>query len=323
MPCVTLAWPRRKQACPTRAACWSPAMPAIGTLAPSSSASPAMPADGTMRGSTSAGTPNRSSSSASQRRPARPQSRVREALVASIACTSPRVRCQISHESTVPKASPAASPCSRRIQRSLVAEKYGLGTRPVRSRSRASGSSAHSAAVRPSCQTIAGCTARPVARSQTTVVSRWLVMPIASRSPAPDPGVGERRRGGGRDALPDLVRILLDPARLRIALADRNRPAANHRQVVVHDQAGRAARSLVDGEDHRASIAAARTGTRRLTASSARSGPATASPAARPGCRSGRCGRAPRWAGGTGCRSPRARGGTSRTCPGRRRRSRP
>ncbi len=37
-------------------------------------------------------------------------------------------------------------------------------------------------AVRRSCQTMARCTAWPVARSHTTVVSRWLVMPIAAMS---------------------------------------------------------------------------------------------------------------------------------------------
>ena len=36
--------------------------------------------------------------------------------------------------------------------------------------------------VRRSCQTMARCTACPVARSHTTVVSRWLVIPIAAMS---------------------------------------------------------------------------------------------------------------------------------------------
>lgn len=46
-------------------------------------------------------------------------------------------------------------------------------------------SSSHSAAVRRSCQTIALCTGSPVARSQTTTVSRWLVTPMAAMSSAP------------------------------------------------------------------------------------------------------------------------------------------
>ena len=41
-------------------------------------------------------------------------------------------------------------------------------------------SSAHTSAVRRSCQTIARWIGSPVARSQTTTVSRWLVMPIAA-----------------------------------------------------------------------------------------------------------------------------------------------
>ena len=39
-------------------------------------------------------------------------------------------------------------------------------------------------AVRRSCQTIARWIGSPVARSQTTIVSRWLVMPIAAIAPA-------------------------------------------------------------------------------------------------------------------------------------------
>ena len=81
-----------------------------------------------------------------------------------------------------------------RIHSSLLAEKYGSQTRPVRSRTSSAGNAAHRSAVRRSCQTIAGCTGRPVARSHTMVVSRWFVSPIADSSSAPDPGVGERSR---------------------------------------------------------------------------------------------------------------------------------
>jgi hypothetical protein len=41
-------------------------------------------------------------------------------------------------------------------------------------------SSSTRASVRVSCQTIAGATGIPVRRSHTTVVSRWLAMPIAA-----------------------------------------------------------------------------------------------------------------------------------------------
>jgi hypothetical protein len=56
-------------------------------------------------------------------------------------------------------------------------------TSPVRSRTRSSSpcadSAAQRAAVRLSCQTMARPPGRPDPRSQTTTVSRWLVMPSA------------------------------------------------------------------------------------------------------------------------------------------------
>ena len=48
-------------------------------------------------------------------------------------------------------------------------------------------SRAQMSAVRRSCQTMARWIAWPVPRSHTTVVSRWLVMPIAAMSLAPAP----------------------------------------------------------------------------------------------------------------------------------------
>ena len=55
-------------------------------------------------------------------------------------------------------------------------------TRPVfrviSGASREAARSEQKSAVRRHCQTMAGDTGSPVARSQTTVVSRWLVMPI-------------------------------------------------------------------------------------------------------------------------------------------------
>ena len=49
-------------------------------------------------------------------------------------------------------------------------------------------------AVRRSCQTMARCTAWPVARSHTTVVSRWLVMPMAAMSLAVRPAFASASR---------------------------------------------------------------------------------------------------------------------------------
>src|SRR5689334_15068421 len=66
-------------------------------------------------------------------------------------------------------------------------------TRPVRSRTSVSRprcfSASHAAAVRRSCQTIALAIGSPVARFQITVVSRWLVMPIAAMSAAASPAL--------------------------------------------------------------------------------------------------------------------------------------
>ena len=120
---------------------------------------------------------------------------VREALLTSVTCTRPPVSCQTSHESTVPNASLPSAAFARapgtlsRIHAILVPEKYASITSPVRCRTRSSNppafSVSHRSAVRRSCHTIALQIGSPVVRSQTTVVSRWLVMPIAATSPAP------------------------------------------------------------------------------------------------------------------------------------------
>ncbi len=107
---------------------------------------------------------------------------VRDALLGSVTCTRPPVRFHTSHESTVPNASlPAfalarAPGTLRSSHSSFVPEKYASTTSPVlRLISGASPRAfnrSHAAAVRRSCHTIAWCTGSPVARSQTTVVSR-------------------------------------------------------------------------------------------------------------------------------------------------------
>src|SRR5581483_7681482 len=65
-------------------------------------------------------------------------------------------------ESTVPNAR-LSRRCSRSRSSSFVAEKYGSGTSPVFVRIRSGSSSRQRAAVRRSCQTIAGATGEPVA----------------------------------------------------------------------------------------------------------------------------------------------------------------
>ena len=128
-------------------------------------------------------------------------SSVRLAFVASVAWTPPAgppVRFHRSHASIVPnrsspRAARARAPSTlSRIQRSFGPEKYVASGRPVRARYRAAPPpSAPSASqipcVRVSCQTIAGWIGRPVARSHTTVVSRWFAIPTAASADAPRP----------------------------------------------------------------------------------------------------------------------------------------
>ena len=153
--------------------------------------------DSRICGSIARGTPKNPSSSSSQSKVSRSISMVRLALVTSVTCTPPSgppVRCHSSHVSAVPKiasprsaASRAPSTCSR-IHCSLPPEKYVAGGSPARCRIVSPRPSRSNAAaipsVRVSCQTIALCSGRPVRRSHTKVVSRWLVMPTAARSPA-------------------------------------------------------------------------------------------------------------------------------------------
>ena len=134
---------------------------------------------------------------------------------------------------------------------SLVPEKYASSTSPVRAansaaRARPRAARRRAAAVRRSCQTMAWCDrARPVARSQTIVVSRWLVMPMAAMSRAGDAGLGQRL-GATPDCVAQIsVGVVLDPARLRKDLAEfLLRHGAHGARLVEHDGA-RTGRALV------------------------------------------------------------------------------
>ena len=186
VPYVFLVIPGSWHACPKSAACWSPAIPLTGTRSPAARSGSEI-AKRPLLGSTSArherGIRNRSSSSSDHASRSMSNSMVRLAFDGSVTCTCARFH--ISQESTVPNASESliATPPSASIHSSLVAEKYGSSTRPVSDRTRGSWPFARSSsqrdAVRRSCQTIARCNGRPVARSHTTV-SRWLVMPMAA-----------------------------------------------------------------------------------------------------------------------------------------------
>ena len=65
-----------------------------------------------------------------------------------------------------------------------------------------------------------------------------------------DAGVRDRGLRGADDAGPDLLRVVLDPARAREVLGELAIAAAANAQLVVDDEARRARRSLVDREDH-------------------------------------------------------------------------
>src|SRR5205823_4857908 len=82
-------------------------MPAMGIdpPPPNSLVSPYTSLDEPTAGSTERGTPNSFSSSSSQSPVRRLNSIVRDALLGSVTCTRPPVRCHTSHESTVPNAS--------------------------------------------------------------------------------------------------------------------------------------------------------------------------------------------------------------------------
>ena len=73
----------------------------------------------------------------------------------------------------------------------------------------------HAAAVRRSCQTMALQIGLPVLRSQTTVVSRWLVMPMAGDVRRPSsPALASASVADARLRGPDFLRIVLHPAGL-------------------------------------------------------------------------------------------------------------
>ena len=122
---------------------------------------------------------------------------VRDALVASVACTAPPVSRHSKKLSTVPNASRPASAAARApstwssSQAILVAEKYGSSSSPVLDAIvgswPAARSSEQASVVRRSCQTMALWIGLPVARSHTIVVSRWLVMPMPAMSLAASP----------------------------------------------------------------------------------------------------------------------------------------
>ena len=128
-----------------------------------------------------AGIPRTSSVRASHCRALASTRPVTAALVASVTWSDPSERIQVIHVSMVPKrkCSPAVREGSKvsRSHWALVAETLGASRRPSAWRSR------QLITVRRSCQPMAGPIGRPVRASQTTVVARWLAMPMPSTGP--------------------------------------------------------------------------------------------------------------------------------------------
>ena len=95
------------------------------------------------------------------------------------------------------------------------------------------------------------CAAARPSRDPTRTPSRagWRSPPPTS-SPARTPGVGERLARDRLRDLPDLARVVLDPAGLREVLGELAVGAADRLGPLVEHDAGRAGRSLVDREDH-------------------------------------------------------------------------
>src|SRR4030042_1156198 len=180
--------------CPKRAACWSPAMPDTGIWHPKCSltVNAYFSLLDAISGSIFLGMPKICSSSLSHDRSWILNRRVLLALLTSVTYLLPCVSLQTSQVSTVPNASLPFSACSlaegtlSSIHFIFVAEKYGSSTSPVFLRIMGSIpwflSWSQIPAVRRSCQTIALYTGLPVSLSHTSVVSRWLVMPLAITS---------------------------------------------------------------------------------------------------------------------------------------------
>ena len=156
-----------------------------------------------MRGSTARGMPNAVSSASSQSSVARFISCVRLALVTSVTMLA-RSECHSSQRIDRAEQQVAGFRAAPRVghiveqpvqlQRAEIAgqRQAGLGAEAILAAIAAY--SATSGSTRVSCQTSALCTGAPVARSHSSVVSRWLVMPIAARSRAARPrGAAPRR----------------------------------------------------------------------------------------------------------------------------------
>ena len=74
--------------------------------------------------------------------------------------------------------------------------------------------------MRRSCQTMALWIGLPVARSQTSAVSRWLVMPMAAIGAGFGAGRCSASRAVASVVRPEVLGVVLDPAGLRVVLGE-------------------------------------------------------------------------------------------------------
>ena len=237
VPMVTLVMPGSKQAWPKRAACWSPAIPLMGTPRSGESPPRADPPPGPTDHRTGAprGGVRRDAEELAQF--GRPPSLhdVEEhgpRGVGGVGGEHPAVHAagEVPQHPRVDGAEGQAAAGATGRPRSsshciLVAEKYGSRTRPVRSLTRgrwpASAMARQAAAVRRSCHTMARCSGSPVRRSQATTVSRWLVMPMARATrPAGRPAGRPPRPAWPGPAVQISVGVVLDPARPGVVLGE-------------------------------------------------------------------------------------------------------
>ncbi len=185
---------------------------------------------------------------------------VRLALVTSVTWTPPSgppVSCQITQVSMLPNSTSPLSALARtpstlsRIHLIFGPEKYVASGRPVLARKRswpAVGGQLVADLVRPRVlpdDRVVDWLVRS-SRSQTTVVSRWLVMPTAaSRREMPDLA---RAPASTTSCVRSQIshRVVLDPARLRIDLLVLLLVDRDDLPAVVEDHEARAGRSLVD-----------------------------------------------------------------------------
>ena len=102
------------------------------------------------------------------------------------------------------------------------------------------------------CQTMAFATGFPVARSQTIVVSRWLVTPIAAMSAADEPRLAPAPRARSQLRRPDGFRIVLDVAGRRKDLRELLLRHRHDRAVAPEDDRAARGRALIEREDESA-----------------------------------------------------------------------